>query len=148
MKLLLLQAEVMKIDWTQFGIAGGVIVIVISFLYFVLRIVPTLGSIYERIKTAEIGVREKEADVRAKEAESRIQQATGFSELSASLRDMSGVIKEVVIEQKHATDKAILMSRVNADRSQEMIEMMSSLTTEVALVKEQLGIHENGTQAS
>src|SRR5690349_15846245 len=114
MHLLLLQGDFPGINWTQFGVAGGVIIIVIVFLYFVLKIVPTLGAIYEKVKTAEIAVREKEAEARLKEAESRIQQATGFGQLATALNEQSGVIREVVVEQRHATDKAMLMSRVNA----------------------------------
>lgn len=146
--MFLLQTDVMAINWTQFGVAGGVIFVVFIFLLFILKIVPGLASTWKEIKIAEIGVREKESEARGKEAESRSQQANGFSQLAGALSQMSNVLHDVVIENRHTTEKLMILQRVNADSSEKVMATVNELTDELASIKEAVKERtKNGTQA-
>ena len=150
MSLLLLQADTIGgINWTQFGVAGGVIFVVFLFLYFILKIAPSLTATWKEVKLAEISVREKDSEARAKEAESRTQQANGFSQLAGALSQMSNVLHDVVVEQRHAVDKVMILQRVNTDTSEQVMATVEELTKEVSAIREDLGKGKvkNGTQA-
>lgn len=148
MKLLLFQAAEGAINWTQFGVAGGVIFVVFIFLVFVLKIVPGLAGIWKEVRLAEITVREKETMARSKEAESRTEQANGFSQLAGALGQLGGVIRDVVIDQRHSVEKVMILQRVNADSSEQVMSMMNDFTEEISLLKDAVeGKKKNGTQA-
>jgi|CXWL01.1.fsa_nt_gi Na+-transporting methylmalonyl-CoA/oxaloacetate decarboxylase gamma subunit len=138
MSLLLLQADFTTFNWGQFGMAAGAIFVVVVFLIFVLKIVPGLAATWERVRLAEIGVREKEAEARAKEAESRSEQANGFSQLAGALSQMSSVIHDVVVDQKHETDKAMLLMRANAASNQEAMAMVTDLAEDITALRNEL----------
>lgn len=144
--MLLFQSDPLSWNWTQFGMATGAIVVLFAILWFVLKIVPGLAATYERIRLAEINVREEETKTRAKEAESRAQQANGFTELAGALGQMSTVLRDVVIEQRHATDKALLLQRVNAQTSEQVMGMVTELSEEIGFVKDALGAMNDGSQ--
>lgn len=137
MTMLLLQADLSG-NWTQFGVAGGVIFVVFLVLFFLLKIAPTLTATWKEIKIAEIGVRSRETDARTKEAESRTEQANGFAQLAGALSQMSSVLHDVVIEQRHATDKVMILQRVNADTNEQIMASVNELTDEFASIKESM----------
>ncbi|HMU34367.1 MAG: hypothetical protein IT171_04130 [Acidobacteria bacterium] len=146
--MILLQTDPIGVKWTEFGVAGGVIFVVFLILFFLLKIAPTLTATWKEIKIAEIGVRAQETDARTKEAESRTQQANGFSQLAGALSQMSSVLHDVVIEQRHATDKVMILQRVNADTSEQVMASVNELTDEIASIKDALSSRNaNGTQA-
>jgi len=145
---LLLQDTPLSVNWTQFGVAGGAIFVVFLVLFFLLKIAPTLTATWKEIKLAEIEVRSKETEARTQEAESRAQQAHGFSQLANALSQMSSVLHDVVIEQRHATDKVMILQRVNADTSEQVMASITELTDEIAAIKDALSYKvKNGTQA-
>lgn len=142
-----LQPDIGAINWTQFGVAGGVIFVVFIFLFFLLKIAPSLTSTWKEIKLAEISVREKDSEARAKEAESRSQQANGFSQLAGALSQMSSVLHDVVVEQRHAVDKVMILQRVNTDASEQMMASVDVLTQEMQNIRDLVQGKKHGTQA-
>jgi C4-dicarboxylate-specific signal transduction histidine kinase len=148
MSLFLLQADLTNFNWGQFGMATGAIVVLVSILVFILKIVPGIASTWKEIKLAEISVREEETKTRSKEAESRTQQANGFSQLAGALSQMSNVLHDVVIEQRHATEKVMILQRVNTDTSEQVMASVNDLTDEIASIRAEMGTQrKNGTQA-
>lgn len=149
MTLLLLQGT--PGDYSQWGIAGAIVLLVLAFLGFCLRALPSWKEVKAQdkdVKLAEIAVREKEAEARA-------AQAAGFGQLSAALSSMSGVLENVTIKQKEATDKVLLLTRVNAQASETndekldlVIEHIDSLTKRMESVEKAIkGRNDNGPQA-
>lgn len=118
MSVLLFQADTIAFDWTQFGVASGAIFLVVIFLFFLVKILPTMAGTWKEVRLAEVTCREKEA-------ESRAAQAASVGQLSGALQSMSDVLNNVAVEQRQATEDVRLQQRVNADiqeRSDEKID--------------------------
>jgi hypothetical protein len=113
MTLLLFQ-DLSLPNLVQYGQAGLMGLMFIAFLFFLLRALPVWKQIKDgdkEVKIAEIAVREKEAEARA-------AQATSFGQLSGALSSISDVLNNVAIKQKEATDKVLILSRVNAESNE------------------------------
>lgn len=100
-------------DYAQWGIAGAIVLLVIVFLGFVLRSLPT----WKEVRLAEINVREKEAEARA-------AQASSFGQLSE-------VLNNIAIHQRNETEGIRIMQRVNADTSERTEEIVGQLVEAV-----------------
>jgi predicted nucleic acid-binding Zn-ribbon protein len=153
MSLYLFQADPTSIDWTQFGVAGGAIFIVVAFLIFFLKIVPSVVAIFDKrsaddkeIKLAELEIRRAENETRGKEAESRIENAQGLGKLGdalttlgSTLGQLGSVLENVIVEQHHGMEKLLLLQRVNAESSDQVMASVKELADEVATIKDAVG---------
>jgi hypothetical protein len=113
--------------YAQFGIAGALVMLIVVFLGFVLKALPT----WKEVRLAEITVREKEADARA-------AQSTSFGKLS-------DVLDSIAVKQKEDINKVLLLQRVNADSSENIdekfdivIEHIDKLNSRMEAVEHQL----------
>jgi hypothetical protein len=132
MKFLLLQAGLDTSTYAQFGIAGALVMLIFVFLGCLLKALPS----WKEVRLAEIKVRETEA-------EARTAQATSFGQLSGALSSISEVLNNVAIKQKEATDKVLILQRVNAESDQRtdekfdlVIEHIDGLTQRVEAVEQ------------
>lgn len=151
MLLLLLQSDPGAAStYAQWGIAGAIVFLVVVFLWTGLKALPT----WKGVKDGDKDVRLAEIKVRETEAEARVQQATSFTELSSALGSISDVLNNVAIKQKEATDKVLILSRVNAESNERndekfdlVIEHIDSLTRRVESIETMVRDKENGSQA-
>jgi hypothetical protein len=149
--LLLLQSDPATASaYAQWGIAGAIVFLVVVFLWTGLKALPT----WKGVKDGDKEVRLAEINVREKEAEARAQQAASFAELSGALSSISDVLNNVAIKQKEATDKVLILSRVNAESNERndekfdlVIEHIDSLTQRIEAVEKAVKGKENGSQA-
>jgi len=114
-------------DYSQWGIAGAIVFMVIVFLGFLLKAMPS----WKDVRLAEIAVREKEA-------ESRAAQATSFGLLSDALKSMSEVLNNVAVAQRHATEEVRISQRISVDVAARTEDTVNQLSDSVAVVLERI----------
>jgi len=141
MPLLLFQ-ETMAFDWTQFGVAGGVIFVVVVFLFFLLKALPT----YKEIKNREFDVRTEEAKVTGQISTALLQSATAQSQLAGSLEALGSTISTVVVEQRKTTDNLIILQRSTASETDNLFDTVSVVVERMDSLEE--AIKENGINVS
>ena len=143
MPLLLLQTDGLTgIDWTQFGVAGGVIFIVVVFLIFLLKALPT----YKEIKNREFDVRTEEAKVTGQISTALLQSATAQSQLAGSLEALGSTISTVVTEQRKTTDNLIILQRSTASETDNLFDTVSVVVERMDSLEE--AIKDNGINVS
>lgn len=119
--------QVSPSDYSQWGIAGAIVLLVLAFLGFCLRALPSWKDVKSQdkeVKLAEIAVREKEAEARA-------AQAVSFGQLSE-------VLNNVAVKQHKETEALRIMQRANSDSGIRMEEMVNGLVDSVEHMTERL----------
>ena len=139
---LLLQAESVALDWTQFGVAGGVIFIVVVFLVFLLKAMPT----YRDIKNREFDVRTEEAKVTGQISTALLQSATAQSQLAGSLEALGSTISTVVVEQRKTTDNLIILQRSTSSETDNLFDTVNVVVDRIDSLEE--AIKESGINVS
>ena len=139
--LLMFQTD-MTIDWTQFGVAGGVIFIVVVFLIFLLKALPT----YKEIKNREFDVRTEEAKVTGQISTALLQSATAQSQLAGSLEALGSTISTVVVEQRKTTDNLIILQRSTASETDNLFDTVGVVVERMDSLEE--AIKDNGINVS
>jgi hypothetical protein len=103
-------------NWQQIASGGAVLMMFALLLWFILKLVPS----WERLKIREF-------DTRDKEAGSRAEQAASMSQLASGIGQMSGVLKDVAVEQRKATEIVEILQRANADTQDQLLQGVRSL---------------------
>ena len=123
--LLLLQAEpTAAIDWTQFGLAGGVIFVVVVFLWFLLKALPT----WKDIKNREFDTRTEEAKVNGQISTALLESAHAHSHLGTAIEKMSEVIENVAIKQERTAENLKILQRASNSETNMIGEKVDQLT--------------------
>lgn len=143
MPILLLLMQVESFDWVQkFGVAGGVIFIVVVFLAFLIKVLPT----YKEIKNREFDVRTEEAKVTGQISIALLQSATAQSQLAGSLEALGNTISTVVIEQRKTTDNLIILQRSTASETDNLFDTVGIVVERMDSLEE--AIKDNGINVS
>ncbi len=110
--ILLFQAGA-EIGWERWIGEGVAISLIVIFLIFILRAMPT----WKEVKIAELDVRTKEADVQLKVAESLGTLGGAMGQLGGALTQLGEVTKDIAIEQRRATETTQILQRANNEEA-------------------------------
>jgi len=113
------------LGWDKIIALPAAILVVFGILYFAFRALP----IWKEVRLGEIKVRESEAL-------SRVNESGVFGKFSESINLMSGVLKDIVIDQKRDNENARLLQRATADASDKILNKLDSLDEMSARVNE------------
>jgi hypothetical protein len=112
--LYILQAS--EISWPQVALWGPTIIILMLVLGFLIRMAP----IWKDVRFRELEVREKENETRGQIAQSLTQLGAGLTALGTGLGEMSGVLRDVAVEQRKATEVLEIIQRYQVDRDDQL----------------------------
>jgi len=129
-------------DWTQFGVAGGVIFIVIAFLYFLIRALPT----YKEIKTQEFTVRTEEARVHGQIGTALMQSANAQSGLATAIESLGGTLNTIAVEQRKVTENLAILQRSTNEETNLLSQTVDGLVERIDTMDETF--KENGFYGS
>lgn len=115
--LLLFQSE---LGWEKWIGESVVFALVIVFLIFILRALPT----WKEIKLAEINVRDKES--------------VALGALGNSMNQIGTTLKEVAIEQRRATENVRILQRANTDESNNLSASVDMLIERMDTLEESM----------
>lgn len=104
------------IGWDKIIALPAAILVVFGILYFAFRALP----IWKEVRLAEINVRQSEAL-------SRVNEAGVFGKFTEAINLMSGVLKDIVIDQKHDNENTRLLQRATADASDKILNRLDAL---------------------
>ena len=99
---------------------GPTLILLGMVIIFLLKIRPSV----EKVKLRELDVRELEAN-------SRGQMAASLVQLGNGLEKMSGVLKEITIEQRHSIEMVEILQRVNSDAQDALSFNIRSLSEQL-----------------
>lgn len=123
MSLAFFQAETAAFDWTQFGVAGGVIFIVVAFMFFLLKALPTWKSIKDR----EFDVRTEEAKVTGQISTALLQSGNAQGQLAGAVESLGTMLSNIAIEQRKTTDNLIILHRSTENETTNISETVDLL---------------------
>lgn len=130
--------QVDSINWSEFGTAAGVLFLVVVFLLFILKALPTWSS----IKSREFDVRTEEAKVTGQISTALLQSAAAQTQLAGSLEALGNTIRTVVVEQRKTTDNLIILQRSTASETDNLSETVSMVVDRMDSLEE--AIKDNG----
>lgn len=110
-------------EWERWVGQGVAVTLVIVFLGFLLRALPT----WKEVKIEEFKIRQKEAEASGQVAGSLTLLANAQIQQSAALGQLGETIKDIAIEQKKATDNVLILQRVNANEAQNIAQAVDTL---------------------
>lgn len=137
-----MQSETGALDWTQFGMAGAVVFVVVAILFAILKGLPT----YRDIKNREFDVRTEEAKVTGQISTALLQSATAQSQLAGSLEALGSTISTVVVEQRKTTDNLIILQRSTASETDNLFDTVGVVVERMDSLEE--AIKDNGINVS
>ena len=104
------------VGWKEIIALPAALLVLFGMLYFAFRALP----IWKEVRLAEIKVRESEAL-------SRVNEAGVFGKFTEAINLMSGVLKDIVIDQKHDNENTRLLQRATADASDKILNRLDAL---------------------
>lgn len=120
MPLLLLQSAG---DFSQWGVAGAVLMLVVVFLGFLLKVLPT----WRDVKSREFDVRTEEAKVSGQISTAILQSANAQSQLAGAIDSLGGTLNHIAVEQRKTTDNLLILQRVNNEDTNRLSETVDVL---------------------
>lgn len=143
MNLLLLLSEAPPgFEWERWVGEGVAVLLVIVFLGFLLRAMPT----WKEIKMKEFDVRSKEAETSGQVAVSLVHFADAQNRLADTLGQLGTTVKDIAIEQKKATDNVLILQRMNSAEANSLSETVDYLAERVDSMEG--AIKDSGTYAN
>jgi hypothetical protein len=119
--------------WGQIAGGGVGLMTLALILWFGLKLLPTVLTTWERVKTREFEVRDQESKTRG-------EQAASVTQLGVGVTEMSRVLETVAVETRKSVEVVEILQKVNANSNDQILDGVRTLIDRVERLEEKTSV--------